>query len=254
MKKTAIILFLLFAGKAWCQTITPQVINSAGDHRQLGTSGIWVTDNVGEPFTETLQNNNIMVTQGFIQPEESDGVTILFNGLTCKDKDDGMISISYLPSNPTDSVQYFWSAGACPTNDCGNRVINLKAGTYTVTIVNTHTTSGGPAKSDTIVRTATILNSEEPCRIKIFSGVTANNDGLNDKWMIENITEFPDNRVTIYSRWGTQVFDVKGYDNETKYWPTSDMTDRLVASTYFYIIELGDGSKPIKGWVELIKN
>jgi gliding motility-associated-like protein len=255
MKNTAYIFFLLLAGKFCAQTITPQVINSAGDHRQVGTSNVWVTDNVGEPFTETIgPNANIMITQGFIQPEKNDGVTILFSGLTCKDKDDGFISVSYQPLNPTDVVTYIWSGDACPSNNCGNKVTNLKPGDYTVTVISTHTTSGGPATADTIKRDAKIVNSDEPCRLKIFSGVTANNDGINDVWVIENITEFPNNHVSIFSRWGTEVFDAKGYDNETKFWPTSDMVNRLVASTYFYIVDLGDGSKPIKGWVELIKN
>jgi gliding motility-associated-like protein len=195
-----------------------------------------------------------MITQGFIQPEKNDGVTLLLNGLTCHDKDDGMISVSYNPLNPTDIVTYIWSGDACPSGNCGNKVSNLKPGDYTVTIVSTHTTVSGPALSDTIVRTARILNSDEPCRIKIFSGVTPNNDGINDKWVIENITEFPNNHVSIFSRWGTEIYDIKGYDNETKFWPTQDDANNLVASTYFYIIDLGDGSKPLKGWVELIKN
>jgi gliding motility-associated-like protein len=256
MKKIILIIMLLTCVRIWSQTVSPQVINAAGDHRQVGSSGIWITDNVGEPFTETIGSGNLMITQGFLQPPVNDGVTIAFNGLTCTDRDDGFISIAFSSLNETHTETYEWSPPvACPAGACGNKVSNLKADKYYVKIISTYTTNNGTVKTDTIRRgPIEIANSPEPCRIKIYSGVTANGDGNNDKWIIENITEFPNNRVTLYNRWGLQLYDVKGYDNDTKAWPTRDQASKLVASTYFYIVDLGDGSKPIKGWVELIKN
>jgi gliding motility-associated-like protein len=90
--------------------------------------------------------------------------------------------------------------------------------------------------------------------IIVYNGVTPNNDGRNDKWYIGNIEEFPDNNVVLFNRWGVKVFETKGYNNESNYWPTGDMLGKLLSTTYFYIIDLGNGSKPVKGWVELIKN
>ena len=90
--------------------------------------------------------------------------------------------------------------------------------------------------------------------MKVFSGVTANNDLNNDTWYIENIEMFPENKVSVYTRWGALVYEERGYDNRTRVWPTTDHLNDLMSSTYFYIIELGDSSRPLKGWVELIKN
>jgi gliding motility-associated-like protein len=90
--------------------------------------------------------------------------------------------------------------------------------------------------------------------VKIFNAVTPNADGKNDKWQIDGILEFPNNTVLLFNRWGQKVFEQKGYDNESKSWPNGNQLNSLVSSTYFYIIDLGNGSKPIKGWVELIKN
>jgi gliding motility-associated-like protein len=110
-------------------------------------------------------------------------------------------------------------------------------------------------RRDTITRgPIEVPSTAEPCRLVVFSGVTPNRDGQNDVWEIENISEFPNNRVTIYNRWGNELYDVKGYDNKTKFWPSEEMLNKLVSSTYFYVIDLGDGSRPLKGWVELIKN
>jgi gliding motility-associated-like protein len=88
----------------------------------------------------------------------------------------------------------------------------------------------------------------------VYNGVTPNGDGRNDVWIIEGIEEFPDNTVMLFNRWGKKIFEAERYDNEARYWPTSDDLSNLAASTYFYIIVLSKDSKPIKGWVELIKN
>jgi gliding motility-associated-like protein len=100
-----------------------------------------------------------------------------------------------------------------------------------------------------------VKNSTTPCLIQIFSGITPNADGINDVFTIENIEQFPNNHVMIFSRWGKQLCDIKGYNPKDagKSWPNKDQASNLVPSTYFYIIELGNNTQPIKGWVELIK-
>ncbi len=255
MKATIVFLVIAFPFALAAQTITPQVINSAGGDRPVGNGGLWLSDNVGEPFTETIGPvGNMMITQGFLQPPVRDGVTILVNGVSCATRADGFISISFSSINPGHTEVYQWSAGACASDKCGSKVENLKPGSYYVTIISSYS-QGGQQKSDTIRKgPMNVASSNEECKLVVFSGVTPNNDGQNDRWIIDNISEFPNNHITIYNRWGTQLFDVQGYDNITKYWPTDEMLNKLVSSTYFYIIELGDGSKPLKGWVELIKN
>ena len=87
----------------------------------------------------------------------------------------------------------------------------------------------------------------------VFSGFTPNGDGVNDFWKIDNIREYPKNHVTLFNRWGQKIYDVKGYDNVTNYWPNAEEVSTLLATTYYYIIDLnGDGKKLKKGWVELI--
>lgn len=101
-------------------------------------------------------------------------------------------------------------------------------------------------------RTARI-NIDAICDIKIYNSVTPNGDFTNDIWHIDNIVRFPDNHVTIYNRWGMKIFDTKGYDNVYKYWPSKEEKENLAPSTYFYVLDLGNGSKPLKGYIELIK-
>jgi len=262
MKKIIVLnTLVLFSLNSFSQnpTISPQVINSAGDHRQLGATGIYITDNVGEPFTETL-GGSVMITQGFIQPEVVSltgfSVNVKVITVTCLDKQDGEIHIEVKKASSAVNYQvaYTWMpTGVCAGTNCDS-LKGLIAQTYTVDMVITYTNTVGSVKTETLSRVIPVAGSNELCKIKIYSGITANNDGNNDVMTIDNIEEFPKNRLMVYNRWGTQIADIKGYNNSTNGWPTKDKLDNLVPSTYFYILDLGDGSKLIKGWVELIKN
>src|SRR5687767_144918 len=92
------------------QVLSNQVINSAGDHRTSATLSITLTDNVGEPFTETYGPvAQLMITQGFLQPEIYNGLTILKNHPTCVTADNGFIRVIFSTANKVHSEQYVWS-------------------------------------------------------------------------------------------------------------------------------------------------
>lgn len=62
------ILLIVCAFQGNAQTISPQVINSAGKEYTTNVNGVYFADNIGEPFTETIgPNSNILITQGFLQ-------------------------------------------------------------------------------------------------------------------------------------------------------------------------------------------
>jgi gliding motility-associated-like protein len=263
VKRKFVILFMILSVRAFSQTITPQVINSAGSHRQLGTSEIYITDNIGEPMVQTAFAGNLMITQGFIQPEIiSPGgfkYSPIYQSPNCLESyDDAFIAISvHAPTGLKGAYKamYLWSPSEiCPNNDCA-KVDSLKPGLYSVKVVVSYTTNIGTPANDTIASNLfDIKKAEKPCKVVVYSGVSPNDDGINDVWAIDNISDFPKNRVTIYDRWGTQVVDIKGYNNKDKVWPTKEMVNKLISTTYFYIIDLGDGSGPLRGWVELMKN
>ncbi len=259
MKKIIYTFLLIFAVLfISAQSIAPQVINSAGSHRALGTTGISITDNVGEPFIQTLSSNNFLITQGFLQPDlvskVGPALTVIKSDVTCKDKNDGFISASLSNILPTYTVSYNWLPSTlCPLNNC-SMVDSLKAGSYSLQVI-VLIPKNSSVKIDTFqMQTFVITDVNGPCKVNLFNAITPNGDGTNDVFFIENITEFPKNRVTIYNRWGQQLADIKGYDNVIKFWPTKDESSKLISTTYFYIIELGDNSKAIKGWVEVLKD
>ena len=83
----------------------------------------------------------------------------------------------------------------------------------------------------------------------VYNGLSPNGDGKNDSFLIEGIENFPNNQVSIFNRWGNRVLVMDGYKNEwTGTWTTSTI---LPDGTYFYIIDLGDGSDLMRGFLEL---
>ncbi|MFS4494852.1 invasin domain 3-containing protein [Maribacter sp. 2308TA10-17] len=82
----------------------------------------------------------------------------------------------------------------------------------------------------------------------IATAFTPNGDGMNDAWVIQGIENFPNSLVKVYNRYGHEVFGAKGYQNN---WGGNykDNSKMLPPGSYYYVINLGDGSEPLDGWM-----
>lgn len=89
------------------------------------------------------------------------------------------------------------------------------------------------------------------CGIIIYNGFTPNGDGTNDFFTIDNIDKFPNNKVTIYNRWGNKVFSTLGYNNQNNNWDGKLNGIVVTSGTYFYIIVDKSDKLIKKGWIEL---
>ena len=88
----------------------------------------------------------------------------------------------------------------------------------------------------------------------ITDGLSPNNDGLNDTFYIECIEEFPDNKLKIYNRYGVQIYESNNYLNDWDGKPNMGIpstSEKLPVGTYFYILDLNTGQKPLIGWLYL---
>jgi gliding motility-associated-like protein/uncharacterized repeat protein (TIGR01451 family) len=95
--------------------------------------------------------------------------------------------------------------------------------------------------------------SVDPICLTIYNEFSPNGDGVNDTFMIDCIETFPNNTLEIYNRWGNIVYSKKGYRND---WDGTSNgrvvvaeTNQLPVGTYYYVIDLGDGSEPRVGWL-----
>ena len=77
---------------------------------------------------------------------------------------------------------------------------------------------------------------------------TPNGDGINDTWMVPGIDNYPNAKVTVYNRWGHEVFAAINYRND---WQgnSGSNSEILPSGSYLYVIDLGNGTAPMKGWI-----
>jgi len=75
--------------------------------------------------------------------------------------------------------------------------------------------------------------------IKVHEGVSPNGDGINDFLVIENIANYPENKLQIMNRSGQLVFEAKGYDNSTRVFDGHSNKNGAMQlpGTYFYSLD-----------------
>ncbi|PRX57757.1 Calx-beta domain-containing protein [Flagellimonas meridianipacifica] len=115
--------------------------------------------------------------------------------------------------------------------------------------------SSFPIDDNATNNTATVLInvSQSPCLepgtlCNIFS---PNGDGINDTLrFVDPNNEFPNNRLEVFDRYGNSVFEANGYDGS---WDGTGSNGNLPLGTYFYVLDLGNGTEPQKGWIQIIR-
>lgn len=91
--------------------------------------------------------------------------------------------------------------------------------------------------------------------ITVYNGFSPNGDTQNPIFEISNIDLIEatkNNRVSIYNRWGSKVFEVENYNNTTRVFKgLSDSGNELPSGTYFYKIEFSSGNPTKTGYLTL---
>lgn len=84
--------------------------------------------------------------------------------------------------------------------------------------------------------------------------ITPNEDGVNDTWKLDFLSEYPDHIVTVYNWLGKVVFQAKKYGND---WGGKGLNNASYVSqanlpngVYTYVIDLGN-KVILKGWIEI---
>lgn len=78
----------------------------------------------------------------------------------------------------------------------------------------------------------------------VYNVWTPNQDGNNDALTVEHLNLYPDAELTVFNRYGVEVYKKSGYRND---WTG----EGLPAGTYFYSLKAG--GKVYTGWVQLMK-
>ncbi|MDN3579925.1 gliding motility-associated C-terminal domain-containing protein [Mucilaginibacter flavus] len=102
---------------------------------------------------------------------------------------------------------------------------------------------------NTCTASATVTVKVLPLEVVIPNAISPNHDGVNDVWDIKHLNEFATCTVKIFNRYGQQLFSSVGYAQP---WNGTYKNKRLPPATYYYVIDLKDGSRIRSGYVEVI--
>ncbi len=100
--------------------------------------------------------------------------------------------------------------------------------------------------------TVEIRVSRSPCQDcgTICNMFSPNGDGVNDLLVLNCPEDYPNNTFEVFDRYGNSVFSAQGYNGT---WDGTGKNGDLPKGTYFYILDLGDGSEPTKGWIQIVR-
>jgi len=100
-----------------------------------------------------------------------------------------------------------------------------------------------------------IIEIEVDGEITAFNGISPNGDGLNDFFLIQNIQFLePDNKVSIYNRWGDRVFEMNDYDPSDpakRFEGKQNNGEELPNGVYFYKVSFISSREDLTGYLTL---
>jgi gliding motility-associated-like protein len=94
------------------------------------------------------------------------------------------------------------------------------------------------------------INITQDLAIRPNNVLSPNGDGHNDVWVITNIEDYPANNVRVYNRANHLVFEANNYHND---WGGTERGGILTQDAYLYVINLGNGSPVITGYITLVR-
>ncbi|MDG5799005.1 gliding motility-associated C-terminal domain-containing protein [Marinilabiliaceae bacterium ANBcel2] len=153
---------------------------------------------------------------------------------SCINADDAEVEI--IPSGGNAPYSVEWSSG-----HSGFSIEDLKSGSLTATVTDNYL-----CVEDFEIEIPQSLNE---C-ITIPNAFTPNDDGINDTWEIEGIEFYPNYNIKIFTKWGELIYSASADDPN---WDGTFKGKRLPSATYYYVIDLGDGSSLLKGLVTIIR-
>ena len=86
-----------------------------------------------------------------------------------------------------------------------------------------------------------------------YDAITPNGDGINDEWEILDIDRYPNAEIQIFNRWGSLIFSSSGANYNNNKWQGNFENKELPVGTYYYTINLNDGSELQTGAVTIVR-
>ena len=128
----------------------------------------------------------------------------------------------------------------------GTQLTLLEKGSGTADITVSADDGYGGKISDVFLATV-MVPQKSALDLEPTMGLSPNSDGINDTWVIKNISEYPQALVKVFDRNGMEVFSTRDYHND---WGGTKDGTLLPAGAYYYHIAMADAaSKQLSGWI-----
>jgi len=179
-------------------------------------------------------NNCIVETETTItQPTEIITEANVY-ATSCIDSEDG--SIEVFVRGGVGGYDYFWS-----NREVTSDIYGLAGGEYTIQIID----ENNCVKMDTFFVNVTEIECVTPP-----TAFTPDGDGYNDTWVLDKLELYPKAIVQIFNKWGHLLYETNGLYIP---WDGAYKGKILPAATYYYIVDLGNGTPAYTGVVTIVK-
>ncbi len=168
------------------------------------------------------------------EPSEAISVDAFIKSEECEGDRNGSIEVTVVGGTSPYDLQ--WDNGGTKSS-----LADLPMGDYTLTVTD-----------DNDCTSEFIFAVGQMCELTINDVLSPNGDSANDTWEVQGISQFPNNEVAIFNRWGQRVWHSKPYANN---WAgTNEDGEALPLGAYYYVLKLNDTDKQVlTGSVTLVR-
>ncbi|MBB5439670.1 gliding motility-associated-like protein [Pedobacter sp. AK017] len=165
---------------------------------------------------------------------------------------------AFTPSSPFGISKYNGNSWL-PVIGSGNYALNTATATFNTNGLRHRVQIGGAqplnltgtnASGYTERKAINLIEPEDLVKIKATNILSPNGDGVNDKWVVDNIDFYPNNEVKIFERTGRLMYSKKAYDNS---WEGTLNGVPLAEGTYYYIINFGTSRPSLSGFITITR-
>jgi gliding motility-associated-like protein len=170
----------------------------------------------------------------YVQPVVDAGVSfVVAEGTT--------IRFRPVVNDSSNTISFLWSPGASLSSPNVLRpyLVATTDQTYTLSATGEGNCTDEDTMSVRILKPVVCPNAFSP-----------NGDGQNDTWQLDNLADYPGAKVEVFNRYGQLVYSSRGYRTP---WDGTSKGKPLPVATYYYVIQLQNGFKPLNGSVTIIR-
>ncbi|REJ80060.1 MAG: hypothetical protein DWQ44_06855 [Bacteroidetes bacterium] len=118
------------------------------------------------------------------------------------------------------------------------------------TVLTWTITDGTCSAVDTLVVS---LQDAASCELELPTGFSPNGDGFNDGYFVKGLDRYPENVLTVFNRWGNEVYKKENYVNN-EWTGQNNNGDELPDGTYFVVLIISNQDIRLNDFVDLRRN